>query len=264
MSPDNPTPADTPAAGEEPEAVPAAEEAAADPAPEPEPEPAAAPEPVDPAFQSVVDSLTERLGEGFLASEVVGGDLCVRVDATQWRRAAEVAKTELGMDYFCFLSGIDWLPNPLLAGRDVWDPNPNEASEVAVDEPAGTIHTGIAGGDTRFQVFARLYSTRTHVGFTLKADLDDESPVVPSITSVYRGADWHERETWEMYGFDFQGHPGLRHLYLPGEFEGHPLRKDFPMLAREVKPWPGLVDKEQIPGEASDEESAPAEEEAAT
>ena len=66
---------------------------------------------------------------------------------------------------------------------------------------------------------------------------------------VYPGADWHERESWEMFGIDFDGHPALRHLYLPGEFEGHPLRKDFPLLAREVKPWPGLVDVEPMPGE---------------
>ena len=61
------------------------------------------------------------------------------------------------------------------------------------------------------------------------------------------GADWHERETWEMYGIDFIGHPEIRHLYLPGEFEGFPLRKDFPLLARVVKPWPGLTDVEAMP-----------------
>jgi NADH-quinone oxidoreductase subunit C len=52
-----------------------------------------------------------------------------------------------------------------------------------------------------------------------------------------------------MFGITFDGHPGLRHLYLPGEFEGHPLRKDFPLLARLVKPWPGIVDVEPMPGE---------------
>ena len=52
-----------------------------------------------------------------------------------------------------------------------------------------------------------------------------------------------------MYGVVFDGHPSLRHLYLPSEFEGHPLRKDYPLLAREVKPWPGLVDVEPMPGE---------------
>jgi NADH-quinone oxidoreductase subunit C len=52
-----------------------------------------------------------------------------------------------------------------------------------------------------------------------------------------------------MYGVAFDGHPSLRHLYLPSEFEGHPLRKDYPLLARIVKPWPGLVDVEAMPGE---------------
>ena len=77
----------------------------------------------------------------------------------------------------------------------------------------------------------------------------DEDPRVESLVPLYRGADWHEREAWEMFGFTFEGHPGLRHLYLPGEFEGNPLRKDFPLLSREVKPWPGLVDVEAMPGE---------------
>jgi NADH-quinone oxidoreductase subunit C len=52
-----------------------------------------------------------------------------------------------------------------------------------------------------------------------------------------------------MFGIAFDGHPSLRHLYLPSEFEGHPLRKDYPLLARVVKPWPGLVDVEAMPGE---------------
>ena len=111
----------------------------------------------------------------------------------------------------------------------------------------GRWKTGLAGGDTRFQVFCRLYSTERHHGITLKADLDDADPRVDSLVPVYRGADWHERECWEMFGFDFAGHDDLRHIYLPGQFEGFPLRKDFPLLAREVKPWPGIVDVEDLP-----------------
>jgi NADH-quinone oxidoreductase subunit C len=110
-------------------------------------------------------------------------------------------------------------------------------------------------------VFAHVESTRGHLGLTLKTDVDEADPVVDSWVSVYPGADWHERECWEMYGFRFEDHPSLRHLYLPSEFEGHPLRKDFPLLAREVKPWPGLVDVEAMPGEAGgdDEEGGAAE-----
>ena len=59
-----------------------------------------------------------------------------------------------------------------------------------------------------------------------------------------------------MYGFSFNGHPGLRALYLPSEFEGHPLRKDYPLLARRVKPWPGIVDVELMPGGEDDDASA--------
>ncbi len=90
----------------------------------------------------------------------------------------------------------------------------------------------------------------------LKTDVDEQDLRVESWVSVYPGADWHERETWEMFGIGFDGHPALRHLYLPSEFEGHPLRKDFPLLAREVKPWPGLVDVEPMPGEDGDDEDA--------
>jgi NADH-quinone oxidoreductase subunit C len=82
---------------------------------------------------------------------------------------------------------------------------------------------------------------------------------VQSWVPVYPGADWHERETWEMFGFIFEGHPALRHLYLPSEFEGHPLRKDYPLLSRVVKPWPGLVDVEPMPEEGDAAEAAPAE-----
>ena len=57
----------------------------------------------------------------------------------------------------------------------------------------------------------------------------------------------------EMFGIDFKGHPDLRNMYLPMDFEGHPLRKDFPLLARLVKPWPGIVDVEPLPGDDTEE-----------
>jgi len=66
---------------------------------------------------------------------------------------------------------------------------------------------------------------------------------------IYAGANWHERHAWEMFGLTFAGHPDLRKLYLPSEFEGFPLRKAWPLLARMVKPWPGLVDVEGMPEE---------------
>jgi NADH-quinone oxidoreductase subunit C len=107
------------------------------------------------------------------------------------------------------------------------------------------------------QVFTRLVSSESRVGVTLKADVADDAPSIESIASVFGGANWHEREAHEMFGIGFLGHPDLRNIYLPVDFEGHPLRKDFPLLARMVKPWPGIVDVEPLPGgSATDDEAA--------
>jgi NADH-quinone oxidoreductase subunit C len=213
--------------------------------------------------QALLEDLTSRLGDAVVGSHIRSGDLWVRVRPDAWLRAARECKA-MSFDYFCYVSGIDWLPhtwpNPkVIEGAgvvdtededDAADASPQEAEAgFETDEPAagGEIVTGYAGGDTRFQVIARVYSTIRHIGVTLKADLDDVAPSIESWITEYPGADWCERETWEMYGFDFVGHPNLIKLYLPGEFEGFPMRKDFPLLAREVKPWPGLVDVEQFP-----------------
>jgi len=209
------------------------------------------------------EAMKAALGDLVLDAHIAGGDITVRVATDRWHEAVEACRTKLDMNYFCFLSGIDWLPNPTLSGEKVFGALPeDEAGDEAEGDEAGDdtgeaeptgIETGVAGGESRFQVLCRLYSTTDKVGITLKADLDEAAPSIQSITDIYRGADWHEREMWEMYGFDFPGHPGLRHIYLPGDFEGYPLRKDFPLLAREVKPWPGLVDVEPLPGGAEGE-----------
>jgi len=212
--------------------------------------------------QRILDQLAQELGDGLRGSVLERGDLWVRVDRTEWHRALEVCKRQLGLTFFSFLSGIDWAPAPGLSGERTFKGEEGDEEEPA-PELAAELRTGLAGGDTRFQVFARLYDVRRHVGVTLKADLDDADPRVDTVTDLFRGADWHEREAWEMFGFTFVGHPGLRHLYLPGEFEGHPLRKDFPLLAREVKPWPGLVNVEQIPDHLDPKKQAAAAEAAA-
>ena len=208
--------------------------------------------PVDPARQALIDTLRQAVGaEQVLEAVIEGNDLWVRVAPSTWREAVKAAREQLGMTYFCFLSAVDWKQNPELGGQKLWDPDA-EAGDGPGDGP-GAWTTGKAGGDTRFQVVCRLYNVQTHIGMTLKADAGDDEPRIDSLVPLFRGADWHERETWEMYGIEFTDHPGLRHLYLPTEFEGFPLRKDFPLLAREVKPWPGLVNVEGLPGEEAGE-----------
>jgi NADH-quinone oxidoreductase subunit C len=201
-----------------------------------------------PARRAEQEALSERLsvfGDAVIDSTPVFDDIVVRVRPDTWRRCAEIAKRELECDFLSFISGIDWSPAPREGGDE-------GGSDTSAPVQPTEMTFGAAGSTGRYQVFAHVQSTSRHWGLTLKADVDEADPRVESWVGVYPGADWHERECWEMYGFMFDGHPGLRHLYLPSEFEGHPLRKDFPLLARVVKPWPGLVDVEAMPGVADD------------
>ncbi|HLG00463.1 MAG TPA: NADH-quinone oxidoreductase subunit C [Acidimicrobiia bacterium] len=221
-------------------------------APDAPEETAAAPEPAEPApavlpeHEGWLAALAADLGDDIVEAVSNHGDLVVRVKREAWHRAAEVARTRLGCEYLSFISAIDWLPRP---DPPNWDP---DAPSAPVQPKEMTF--GAAGGEGRFQVFACVESTDDVTQVILKTDVNEQNPSVASWTDVFPGADWHERECWEMYGIEFEGHPHLRHLYLPAEFEGNPGRKDFPLLSRETKPWPGLVDVELMPG--SDEEPA--------
>ncbi len=82
--------------------------------------------------------------------------------------------------------------------------------------------------DERFEVVYHLLSPRQNARIRIKLSTDEETPV-PSVTGLYPGADWFEREAWDMYGILFTGHPDLRRLLTDYGFDGHPLRKDFPL-----------------------------------
>ena len=202
--------------------------------------------PGDALREGVVSTLREHLGEALLDSLVKpGDDVWVRVRTADWRRTGEVLRDVLGCDYFCFLSGIDWMPSPYGRGED----DPSEPPP----ERDMSVRQGYAGGDTRMQVFARVVNVERKFGVTVKADVDDAAPSIASWAQVYAGANWHERECHEMFGIGFEGHPDLRNMYLPSDFEGHPLRKDFPLLARMVRPWPGIADVEPLPGDETED-----------
>ena len=206
--------------------------------------------------QQLADELRTALGDAVVdtwARPSEDGDLWVRVDVARWRETAEAAKA-LGFTYFCFLSAIDWLPSPFGKSED-GVAHDAEQIRSAIEDGLRSMEQGVTGGETRFQLLARVYSIARRTGVIFKADLPDDGPVAETWSGVYAGANWMERETSEMYGIGFAGHPYLVNLYLPGAFEGHPLRKDFPLLAREVKPWPGLVDVEGFPPGAGDDDS---------
>jgi len=209
---------------------------------------------VDEVREALLEEISTELGDAVVESYVKpGDDIWVRISRDAWVETAHVLRESMGFRFFNFLSVIDWLPSPF--GRDMDSQvdltltPPEEAADP------GEMETGYAGGDTRFQMFARVNDISTARAITIKADLPDDDLSVGTWIPVYPGANWHEREAAEMFGVDFVGHPNKRKLYLPATFAGNPMRKDFPLLSRRIKPWPGIVDVEQMPGDDEEGES---------
>ncbi|OGW57362.1 MAG: NADH dehydrogenase [Nitrospirae bacterium RBG_16_43_8] len=95
--------------------------------------------------------------------------------------------------------------------------------------------------EKRFEVVYNLYSIKHCHRIRLKAEISESGPVIDSVISVWAGANWHERECFDMFGIVFKGHPDLRRVLLPEDWEGYPLRKDYPLQGAE-KEWQGFVD----------------------
>lgn len=113
---------------------------------------------------------------------------------------------------------------------------------------------GVDAGDDGFDVIAILYSVETgrRVLLRTRAEGGRAAPTAPTLTHLFAGANWHERETWDMFGIEFDGHPGLSPRLLCAEnFEGWPLRKDFHLATREAKPWPGVKEPAELDEEGN-------------
>ena len=83
--------------------------------------------------------------------------------------------------------------------------------------------------EPRFEVVYHLHSVERNARIRLKARLGGTDPVIESVTGVWRGAGWYERETFDLFGIRFLNHPDLRRILMPDDWEGHPLRKDYPV-----------------------------------
>jgi NADH-quinone oxidoreductase subunit C len=146
----------------------------------------------------------------------------VRVPRERWVEAHRALQEHL--PFFSWLSAIDW------------------SADVAV----GDAVEGEAVVE-RYEVLSRLSDVSAGEAVLVSTDLPRDDLRIDSLTGVYGGANWHEREAADMFGIRFEGHPNLTNLYLPDGFEGNPLRKSYPLLSREVKPWPGAVEVEALP-----------------
>jgi NADH-quinone oxidoreductase subunit C len=87
----------------------------------------------------------------------------------------------------------------------------------------------------RFEVVYQLLSISKNRRLTIRVELSEDKPRIPSATALWQGANFLEREVWDMFGIIFEGHPDLRRILLYEEFKGHPLRKDYPVQGKQPR-----------------------------
>ncbi|MGH9900581.1 MAG: NADH-quinone oxidoreductase subunit C [Pyrinomonadaceae bacterium] len=152
--------------------------------------------------QSALEASFERERPGWAAEVIKAfGELTVVVPRERIVEACSHLKTAAGLE-FNFLSDI--------CGADR---GPEE--------------------DPRFEVNYHLFSMTKYHRLRLKVLLGEDDARVPTVTGVWRTANWHERETFDLFGVVFDGHPDLRRILLPDDWQGHALRKDFPLRGYE-------------------------------
>jgi len=150
-------------------------------------------------FESDKEEVIKKMEQGGVGTLTVGTNLETSKEAVRLAKENENLKFDSMMD----ICGVDYL-----------------------------------GQTPRFEVVYHLYSIPLNHRIRIKVRVSEEDCVVPSVISLWKSADWFERETWEMFGVKFEGHPELKPLLLFEGFVGHPLRKDYPIEKRQKIPEP--------------------------
>ena len=181
------------------------------------------------------DRLRARFPEGVVSVVQPRGEVTLDVEPADWFATATALRDESGFDTLVDVSGVDYLGY----GADEWDTDvSSEGFSRGVEGKGpgrfvwGESPNGAAAvPERRFAAVAHLLSVEHNLRVRLRTfAADDDLPVVSSLTSIWPGADWFEREAFDLYGIVFEGHPDLRRILTDYGFVGHPFRKDFPLI----------------------------------
>lgn len=145
------------------------------------------------------EATLQSIRERFPAAEIseFRGQHRVRIDAPAVHDLLEFLKEEIGLTLLVDITCVDYLY--------------------------------YSGAKDRFGLVYLLANPETGERITVRTFVNDPDPVVPTATDLWEGANWLEREVWDMFGIRFAGHPDLRRILLPETFQAHPLRKDYPL-----------------------------------
>lgn len=149
--------------------------------------------------------------KGAFASSVLGvkehrGEVTVTVKKEEIVAICQFLKDEAGYNFLCDLCGVDYL-----------------------------------GQEPRFMVVYNLYNITTKERLRVKVPVGEQDACVDTVCEVWSTANWHERECWDLMGIKFAGHPDLRRILMPADWEGYPLRKDYPLQGPGREPYQGRL-----------------------
>ena len=150
---------------------------------------------MDEKLQVLAEHLSATLSDALVATELRAGELCCRVERGALLRVLRLLRDDANCHFtvLCDICGVDYPDRPV-----------------------------------RFEVVYHLLSMRLNLRIRLKVETDEEQPV-PSAVGIFSSAGWWEREAWDLFGIYFADNPDLRRILTDYGFEGHPLRKDFPL-----------------------------------
>jgi NADH-quinone oxidoreductase subunit C len=155
-------------------------------------------------LQTVVDSLSTNLPDSVLDVKTFRGETTIIIDKKRVRETCRHLKNNFGFKFIADITAVDYL--------------------------------GVK--TTRFEVVYHVHrfgpDFDDNIRIRLKAELPEEEPRIDSVVPVWSGANWLEREVYDMFGIEFLGHPDLRRILMPEDYEPHPLRKDFDVRDREA------------------------------
>ncbi|PLX81360.1 MAG: NADH-quinone oxidoreductase subunit C [Desulfuromonas sp.] len=158
------------------------------------------------SLQAVVDKLKARFGEVVLDEREFRGEVTVTVKAEEIVAVCSYLKGELGFNFLTDLCGVDYL-----------------------------------GKSPRFMVVYQLYSIGEHLRLRVKAPVEESNARIDTVSGVWATANWLERECYDLMGIVFNNHPDPRRILMPDDWEGHPLRKDYPVQGPDREPYQGRL-----------------------
>ena len=178
-----------------------------------------------------MEEFFNKIKETFTDATLEFETITIKVDSTEWIETHQSLRDQFNLKFFSWLSAIDW------------------DNEVSVGEaPKESVLPS-------FEIITCLSDLANTNLIIVSTNIVKSDPKIKSLVEIYAGANWHEREAFEMFGINFENHPNLEKLYLPDGYEGNPMLKSFELISREVKPWPGEVDVEGMPEESESDKS---------